>query len=201
MGRFAAILSFALLLPAWGEAAAWKIDTAHSSAQFLVRHMMVSNVRGEFTKVSGTIDIDETDLTRSKVEATIETASIQTREPARDKHLMSADFFDVARYPTITFKSSSIAKGSDGRYRIAGELTMHGTSKDVVLDTDPLSPTIKDPSGRMRTGTTATTKINRKDYGLTWNRALETGGFVVSDEVTITIDVELIKEAPKPASN
>jgi polyisoprenoid-binding protein YceI len=156
---------------------------------------MVSTVRGEFTRVSGAVEMNEADLTKSSVVATIEAGSIQTREPARDKHLKSADFFDVEKFPTIEFRSKNVTKTSDGHFKIAGDLTLHGVTKEVVLDADPLSPIIKDPQGAARTGTSATTKINRKDFGLTWNRALETGGVVVSDEVNITIDVELIKSA------
>jgi polyisoprenoid-binding protein YceI len=189
------LLAFLFFLPIGTEAATWKIDSAHSNAQFSVRHMMVSTVRGEFTRVSGAVEMNEADLTKSSVVATIEAGSIQTREPARDKHLKSADFFDVEKFPTIEFRSKNVTKTSDGHFKIAGDLTLHGVTKEVVLDADPLSPIIKDPQGAARTGTSATTKINRKDFGLTWNRALETGGVVVSDEVNITIDVELIKSA------
>ncbi len=193
--RVAALSAFILMVSMAASASTWTIDGAHSSAQFSVKHMMVSTVRGEFSKVSGTVLMDETDLTKSSVEASIETASIQTREPRRDQHLKSADFFDVEKYPSITFKSKSIAKGSDGRYKITGDLTIHGVTKEVILDVDALSPAVKDPGGNLRTGTSATTKVNRKDFGLVWNRALETGGVVVGEEVNITIDLEMVKKS------
>ena len=189
-----AMFGAVLALPFSAAGSTWIIDPAHSSAQFSVRHMMVSTVRGEFSKVSGTIQMDESDLTRSSVEATIETASINTREAARDKHLKSPDFFDVEKYPAISFKSKGITKGADGRYKMTGDLTIHGTIREVTLDVDPLSPAVKGPGGSLRSGTSAVTKVNRKDFGLNWNRALETGGVVVGEEVTITIDVELIQK-------
>jgi polyisoprenoid-binding protein YceI len=153
--------------------------------------MMVSTVRGDFSKLSGAVELDEKDITKSAIQASIDVASINTGVAARDNHLRSADFFDVAQYPTITFQSKSIEKAADGRLKVTGNLTMHGVTKEVVLDVEPLSPILKDPSGTLRTGTSGTTRISRKDFGLTWNRALEGGGVAVSDEVSITIDIEL----------
>ena len=195
MSRFFRGTSWAaalLLLTLPASAGTWNIDTSHSSVQFAVRHMMVSTVRGEFTKVTGTVELDESDLSKSRIEATIDATTVDTREPKRDAHLKSPDFFDVANNPTIAFKSKSVAKAGAG-FKVTGDLTLRGVTKEVVLDVDPLSDQIKDPGGNLRTGTTARTKINRKDFGVSWNRALDAGGVVVSDEVTITIDVELIQ--------
>jgi polyisoprenoid-binding protein YceI len=189
---WAAVL-FALALPA--SAGSWSIDTSHSSVQFSVRHMMVSTVRGEFTKVTGTAELDEADLSKARVEATIDATTISTREPKRDAHLKSPDFFDVASFPTITFKSKSVSKAAAG-FRVTGDLTLRGVTREVVLDVEPLSAQVKDQGGNLRTGTTARTRINRKDFGMTWNRAMDAGGVVVSDEVSITIDVELIQRKP-----
>ena len=182
-------------LPSWMAAGAWTMDPAHSSAHFAVRHMMVSTVRGDFSKLSGTVELDEKDITKSLIQASIDVASVNTGVAARDNHLKSADFFEVAQYPTITFQSRSIEKAADGRLKVTGNLTMHGVTKEVVLDVEPLSPILKDPSGTLRTGTSGTTRISRKDFGLTWNRALEGGGVVVSDDVGITIDIELSQKS------
>jgi len=197
-----ALIAALLLLPALGHSETWTIDTPHSAAQFSVRHMMISNVKGEFTKVTGTVDLDEKEITLSKVDATIDATTISTREPKRDAHLKSADFFDVAKFPTITFKSTSISKGADGRLKMTGDLTLHGVTRQVVLDVDPLSAPMRDRSGASHAGTSATTRISRKDFGLTYNAALETGGVMVGDEVTITIDIELVKRpAPAPGGS
>lgn len=198
-----ALAVVALSLPSMALAAVWEIDPSHSSAQFAVKHLMVSTVRGEFSKVAGTLNIDEKDITKSTVEATIDAATINTREPKRDEHLRSPDFFDTAKYPTITFKSKSVKRGGKGKLKVTGDLTMHGVTKEVVLDVTGPVKEIKDPWGNVKSGATATTQVNRKDFGLNWNKALETGGVVVSDEVAITLDVELGKkpdvaaEAPK----
>jgi polyisoprenoid-binding protein YceI len=185
-------LATILALPAVGRASTWEIDSAHSSAQFAIRHLMVSTVRGDFRKVSGTVTLDDKDPTKSMVEATIDVASLNTGIEKRDNHLKSPDFFDVAQYPTMTFKSKKVQKaGGEGKYKITGDLTLHGTTKEVVLDFDGNLKPIKDPTGKTKIGGTATTKLNRKDFGLTWNKALETGGVVVGDDVTITIDLEM----------
>lgn len=193
--NLAAIAAALLLLPVLAQAETWTIDTPHSNAQFSVRHMMISNVKGEFNKVTGAIELDEKDITLSKVEATIDVTTVNTREPKRDAHLKSPDFFDAAKYPTITFKSTSIAKGADGRLMVTGDLTMHGVTKQVVLSVEPLSAPIKDRGGNLHAGTSATARINRKDFGVNYNAILETGGVMVGDEVNITIDVELVKRA------
>lgn len=172
----------------------WNLDPAHSNAQFSVRHLMISNVKGEFTKVSGTVSLDPARPETLAAEATIDVSTINTREPDRDAHLKSADFFDVAKYPTIAFKSKSAAKSSGG-LKLTGDLTIHGVTRGVTLDVEGPTPPLKDPWGFTRVGASATTRINRKDFGLTWNQALETGGFVVGDEIKITLDVELVAQA------
>lgn len=195
----AAVAVAVTVLPA-GQAlaqpATWTIDSAHSSAQFSVRHMMVSNVRGEFTSTKGTVRWDGRDLSTAVVEATIDAASIDTREPKRDAHLRSADFFDVEKFPAITFTSTKIEPAAGGGFKVTGDLTMKGVTKQVVLDVEPLRPAIKDQRGTARTGTAATTKLNRQDFGISWSRTLDGGGVVVSDEVSVTIDVELVAAAP-----
>jgi polyisoprenoid-binding protein YceI len=173
----------------------WQIDTAHTGAHFSVRHMMVSNVRGEFSKVTGTVNLDTGDIGRSTVEASIEAASIQTREPARDKHLRSADFLDVEHFPVISFKSRKIEGMAASGFVLTGDLTIHGVTREVVLDVEPLSEEIADAYGNFRIGTSATTKIDRRDFGLTWNAVLETGGVVVGTEIKITIEIELTRPA------
>jgi polyisoprenoid-binding protein YceI len=173
--------------------AVWQIDAAHSSAQFSVRHLMISNVRGEFTKVTGTIEYDPANLANSKVDVAIDADSINTRDTQRDAHLKSPDFFDTAQFPTLTFRSTNISKSGDG-VRIKGDLTIHGVTREVVLDVEGPTPETKDPWGFTRIAASATTRINRKDFGLTWNTALETGGVVVGDEVKITLDLEAVKQ-------
>lgn len=170
----------------------YTIDTSHSSADFSVRHMMVSNVKGSFGKTTGTIVYDAKNLAASSVDATIDATSINTRNEQRDNHLRSADFFDVAKYPTITFKSKQWYR-ENGHLKIKGDLTLHGVTKEVVLDVDGPSPEVSGMGG-FRIGATATTKINRKDFGLTWNRALEAGGVTVGEEVSISIDIEALRK-------
>ena len=173
----------------------WEIDPAHTNVQFAVRHMMISTVRGEFGKVSGTVEADDQDLTRSKVTAAVDPATINTREPKRDEHLKSPDFFDVARFPTITFVSKKIEPAGEGRWKMTGDLALHGVTREVVLDVDSPATTVKDFQGNVRAGARATTKINRKDFGIVWNKSLDGGGIAVGDEVEITIDVEGVKKA------
>jgi len=180
------------------EAQTWTIDQAHSAAHFAVRHMMVSTVRGDLGKITGTVSFDAKQPSAGSVEATIDVSGIDTREPGRDKHLKSADFFDAEKFPTITFKSKRIEPAAGGGYKVTGDLTMKGVTKEVVLDVEPLRPAIKDQRGATRTGTAATTTLNRQDFGISWSRSLDGGGLVVSDEVAVTIDVELIS-APPPA--
>ncbi len=202
MRRFlvAVLAIVALGLPGLSAGAMWDIDPAHTSAQFAVRHLMVSTVRGEFGKVSGTVNLDEQDPSKSSLEATVDTASINTRVEKRDQHLKSPDFLDVAKYPTMTFKSKKIEKVSDTKFKVTGDLTLHGVTKEVVLDVEGSPKAFKDPSGNLRVGGVATTKINRQDFSVQWNKALETGGVVAGDEVAITIDVELTKKAEPTAA-
>jgi polyisoprenoid-binding protein YceI len=190
--RLAAVGLLILAGAAFGQPV-YDIDASHSSAQFSVRHMMVSNVRGEFAKLSGAVVYDPANLSATKINAIIDAASISTRNEKRDAHLRSPDFFDTAKFPTITFASKRAWK-ADGVLQVEGALTMHGVTRDVVLRIDGPTPEIKDPRGNARIGASATAKLNRKDWGLTWNRALESGGVVVSEEVAITIDVEAVKQ-------
>ena len=182
-------------LPGWAQVSTWEIDSAHSGVHFSVRHLMIATVRGEFRKVTGTITLDEKEFSKSSVEAVIDATTIDTREERRDNDLRSANFFDVAKFPTITFKSRSVTRLGKGKFKVAGDLTMHGVTKDVVLDVEGLDTQVNDPRRGPKMGASATTQIKRSDFGLTWNRVIETGGVAVSDEVGIIIDLELVKKA------
>ena len=171
----------------------WNIDPVHTMAEFKVRHMMITNVKGHFTGVTGVLTLNEQDITKSHVEASIDAASINTREADRDTHLKSADFLDVEKFPKLTFTSTRVTSTGEGELQVEGDLTIHGVTRKVVFTVEGPTPPGKDPWGNTRIGLTATTKINRKDFGLTWNAALETGGILVGDDVTITFDVEAIK--------
>jgi len=173
--------------------ATYQIDPAHSSAQFGIRHMMISNVRGEFTKVTGTVTYDAANPANSNVDASIEISSINTRDAQRDTHLKSADFFDAEKFPLLTFHGREIA-GHEGAWKLKGDITIHGVTREIVLDVDGPTPEAKDPWGNPRIGATTTAKLNRKDFGLTWNAALEAGGVLVGDEVKITLDIEAIRQ-------
>ncbi|HEV3332826.1 MAG TPA: YceI family protein [Bryobacteraceae bacterium] len=175
------------------ETAVWNIDPVHSVAEFKVKHMMISNVKGQFTSVSGAMLLNEADLAQSRVDASVETASITTRDAQRDAHLKSADFFDVEKFPTLSFKSTRVARTGSGELAVTGDLEIHGVTREVVFTVEGPTPPAKDPWGNTRVGLSATTKINRKDYGLTWNAALETGGILVGDDVTITLDVQFVR--------
>ena len=171
----------------------WNIDPAHSHAQFKVKHMMISNVKGEFTSVKGALNYDSENIANSSVEASIDATTINTREPQRDAHLKSADFFDVEKFPTLTFKSTKVIRKGEGELAVAGDLTIHGVTRSVVFEVEGPSAAVKDPWGNTRFGLEATTKINRKDFGLTWNTILDAGGIAVGEEVSITLDVEFVK--------
>ena len=171
----------------------YQIDTAHTHAQFKVRHLMISNVKGDFDKVSGTVTIDDSNHALSGINVTIDVASISTREPQRDAHLKSPDFFDVEKFPTLSFKSTSVIRRPDDELEVEGDLTIHGVTRKVRLAVEGPTAAGKDPWGNTRIGASAIAKINRKDYGLVWNAALETGGLLVGDDVAITIDAEFIK--------
>jgi len=195
----AAILAAGVLClaaPAIVMAAPWEFDPDHTGVHFKVRHLMVSSVRGEFEKVSGKIVYDEADITKSTADITIDAASINTRVAKRDEHLRNPDFLDAAKHPVITFRSKRVEKSGNGTLKMTGDLTIRGVTKEVALTVEGPTPAIKDPMGNSRVGGQATTKISRKEFGLTWNAALETGGLVVGDEVEITIDVEIYR---KPA--
>ncbi len=170
----------------------YHIDPSHSQANFTIKHMMIAKVHGGFEKLSGKFNYDPTNLANSSVDVTIEAASINTREAQRDTHLKSADFFDVEKYPVLTFKSTRFEK-SGGDLKIVGDLTIHGVTNSVTLDVEGPSEELKDPWGNAKIGASATTKIKRKDFGLTWNAALEAGGLLVGDDVNISIDVQFVK--------
>jgi polyisoprenoid-binding protein YceI len=174
----------------------WQIDPAHSAAHFSVRHLMISNVRGEFSNVSGNVVLDPSGFTKSTVEVIVDATTIDTREPQRDEHLRSADFLDVANHPSITFRSKQITAAGAGRFKVTGDLTIRGVTRTVTFDVDGPTPPVKDPWGNVRAGVSATAKINRKDFGLVWNALTEAGGVVVGDEVSITFEAELIQKAP-----
>ena len=171
----------------------WNIDPVHSVAEFKVKHMMISNVKGQFTALTGVLTLDESDPTRSRIEATIDAASINTREAQRDAHLKSADFFDVEKFPALTFKSTSVKRTGDDELAATGDLTIHGVTRPVLFSVEGPTAPAKDPWGNTRIGLSATTKVNRKDFGLHWNSTLETGGILVGEEVTITLDVQFVK--------
>lgn len=171
----------------------WTIDPSHSEAGFTVRHMMVSRVRGKFTDLSGTIKLDEEQFDRSSVEVEIQTASITTGDEKRDEHLRSADFFDAEKYPTITFKSTKIVPGKGDEFELVGELSMHGVTMPVSIDAEYQGRGMN-PWGQEVIGFSGETKINRKDFGLTWNVGLETGGVLVGDEIKISLEVEAIRQ-------
>jgi polyisoprenoid-binding protein YceI len=171
----------------------WKLDPAHSHAEFKVKHMMISNVKGSFNGLSGTLTEHTTDATLSSVEASIDVATVNTGDAQRDAHLKSADFFDVEKYPTMTFKSTSVKPNGDGGYNVTGDLSLHGQTRQQTFVVDGPSAPGKDPWGNTRIGLSATAKISRKDFGLNWNAALETGGILVGDDVQITIEAEFIK--------
>jgi len=174
----------------------YTIDPAHSSAHFVVRHMMISNVRGGFGTVKGTVTYDPDDPSNTSIEAEIDVNSINTLDPQRDAHLKSADFLHAEQYPTITFKSKKVESTGSDELRVTGDLTIHGVTREVVLkvEEEP-SPESKDPFGNVRVGASATTKIKRSDFGLTWNAALETGGILVGDDLKIELEISMIKAA------
>jgi polyisoprenoid-binding protein YceI len=179
----------------------WTIDPAHSAAHFSVRHLMISNVRGEFSKLSGNVLIDPVDPARSSVEVNMETTSVNTREPQRDEHLRSADFFDVANHPAIKFKSKKVVAAGGDRYKLTGDLTIRGVTKEVTFDVEGPTAAVKDPWGNVRAGVSASAKINRKDFGLVWNALTEAGGVVVGDEISVTIEAELIQKVASTSEN
>jgi polyisoprenoid-binding protein YceI len=209
----ASLLALTLAAPVFGQAApapgaaqapapapnTWNIDTNHSTAGFVVRHMMVTNVRGSFGKTTGTVTYDGKDVSSVAADVTIDTTTITTNNEKRDAHLKSPDFFDVATFPTITFKSKRVEKGGAGRFKLIGDLTIHGVTKEVTLDVEGPSQAIV-AQGATRIGASATTTLNRQDFGVKWSRNIDGGGVVVGDEVKVMLELELVKRAAQPGS-
>ena len=193
--RIGIVSAIALLasLSALAQTSTWNIDPAHSTAQFTVRHLGISNVTGNFTKVTGNVVLNEKDITQSQVSASIDVSSVDTRVEARNKDLKSPNFFDVEKYPTIEFKSKRIVNDG-GKLQVIGDLTIHGTTREVTLDVDGPTPELADPWGNSRRGISATTTINRRDFNLVYNNLLKTGEAVVGDNVKIQIDAEMVKK-------
>ena len=193
--RTGIVSAIALLasLSALAQTSTWNIDPAHSTAQFTVRHLAISNVTGNFTKLTGSVVLNEKDIAQSQVSASIDVSSVDTRVEARNKDLKSPNFFDVEKYPTIEFKSKRIVNGG-GKLQVIGDLTIHGTTREVTLDVDGPTPELSDPWGNSRRGISATTTINRKDFNLIYNNVLKTGEAVVGDNVKIQIDAEMVKK-------
>lgn len=188
------IVAVALMVPFYAQAATYTLDPAHTSIGFRVKHLMITNVKGVFEKFQGTLILDEKDITKSKISATIDIASINTNIGKRDDHLRSADFFDAAKYPTMTFESTKIEKAGADKLKVTGNLTIRGVTKPVVLNVEGLNQEIKTPQGGFKRGASATGSINRQDFGVSWNKKLDAGGVVVADEVHIIIDAELDKK-------
>ena len=195
-------------VPALAQATPWELDPSHTSVEFSVRHMMATTVKGLFEKVKGTVDLDDKDITKSTVEVTIDVASINTHEPKRDGHLKSPDFFDVAKYPTATFKSTKVQKAGKNKLKVTGDLTLHGITKAVVLEVEGPSPPYHTPFGTTVRGIHATGKLDRKDFEVTWNKVLDNGGMLVGNEVSLDLNAEVsekkgptVEAAPvKPAA-
>lgn len=188
------LVTLLVMIPHFALASTWRIDPAHTAVEFKIRHLMVSWVKGVFTEIDGTVVINETDLAASNVNIQIKTASINTNNKKRDDHLRSPDFFDVTNYPLMTFVSKKVVVSNGQPVTIVGDLTIRDVTREVKLEIEDSSQTVTDPWGNTRRGASASTKINRKDYGLTWNKALEAGGVVVGEEVRISLEVEMIKE-------
>ena len=195
--RFVVAALLSIATPAFAET--YDLDPSHSAATFTVQHLMFTKVHGEFGGVTGSFTYDPKEPTKATVEASVDATTVNTREPKRDTHLRSPDFFDVAKYARLTFKSTKVEKGAKGHLKLHGDLTIHGVTKNVVFDVTGPSPEIKDPWGATKIAASATATINRKDFGLNWNKALEAGGFLVGDEVTIELNLEGSKKAPTAA--
>lgn len=189
----AALIAFASL-PALAQTTTWQVDPAHTNTQFAVRHLGVSTVRGAFTKTTGQIQLDEKDMTKSQVEITVDMSTLDTRNEGRDKDVKSSNFLDVATFPTMTFKSRKITAAGAGKLKLTGDLTLKGQTKEVTFDVEGPSAAVKDPWGNLRHGASATATINRQDFGVTYNKTLDSGGLVVSNDVQITIDIEFVRK-------
>lgn len=195
MKRFMSLITVMLLsLPLSAFASTWTLDPDHTAAQFKVRHLMISNVKGVFEKISGTLNLDDKDVTKSKVDVVIDIASVNTNIKKRDDHLRSADFFDAAKFPSMTFTSNKVEKNGTDKLKVTGNLTIKGVTRPVVLNVEGLTAEIKDPMGNVRRGASATTVVNRKDFGVSWNKTMDNGGAVVGEEVAIQIEVEFIRK-------
>ncbi|HVG27235.1 MAG TPA: YceI family protein [Acidobacteriaceae bacterium] len=186
-------MSTQTITPQAATTTTWNIDPVHSVAEFKVKHMMISNVKGQFTGVKGALTLEEAEVTRSTVKASIDTATISTGDAGRDTHLKSAEFFDAEQFPTMEFVSTGVTRKGDDELKVTGDLTLHGVTKPVVFAVEGPTAPGKDPWGNTKIGLVATTKINRKDFGLSWNAALETGGVLVGEDVTITLELQLVK--------
>jgi len=195
MKRFISIVTLlCLTLPLSALASTWTLDPDHSAAQFKVRHLMISNVKGSFEKINGQLMLDDKDITKSRVDVTIDMVSVNTNIKKRDDHLRGPDFFDTAKFPSMTFVSTKVEKDGADKLKVTGNLTIKGVTRPVVLHVDGLTPEIKDPWGNIRRGASATTAINRKDFGVNWHKKLDTGVVVVGDDIAIQLDVEFIKK-------
>jgi len=196
MRRLIMILFFCLALctPSIATAATYQLDADHSSIQFKIRHLTVSNVTGSFNKFKGSASVEGEDIATLKVDVAIDAASIDTGHEKRDEHLRNADFLDVAKYPTITFVSKKVMKGDPGKLKVIGDLTLHGVTREITVDLEGPTPEIKDPWGNFRRGATGTAKIDRRDFGINWNKSLDTGGLVVGNEVGIQVDIEWVRK-------
>ena len=193
ISKTAIAIAMLAILPVLAHADTWNIDPAHTNVEFSVRHMMISNVKGQFQKTSGTITTNGSDPASATIDATIDASSVDTRVEKRDMHLKSPEFLDVAKYPTITFKSTKVEAAGANKWKVTGDLTLHGVTKPVVLDVESSGPPVS-VMGNMRAGASAKTEIKRSDFGLTWNKVLESGGVMVGDEVAISIDLEAVKK-------
>jgi len=191
------LICLAMGMPQIAAAATYQLDADHSSIQFKIRHLTVSNVTGTFNKFKGSASMEGEDPSTLKAEVTIEATSVDTGNQKRDEHLRTADFLEAAKYPTITFISKKVMKGDPGKLKLIGDLTLHGVTREITVDLEGPTPEIKDPWGNFRRGTTGTAKIDRRDFGITWNKALDTGGLVVGNEVGIYVEVEWVRK-PQP---
>ncbi len=188
------LVCLALAIPGIAGAATYQLDPVHSSIQFKIRHLTVSNVTGTFNKIKGSATMEGEDPATLKVEVAIEAASVDTGNEKRDQHLRTPDFLDVAKYPTITFVSRKVVKGEPGKLKITGDLTLHGVTREITVDLEGPTSEVKDPWGGFRRGATGTARIDRRDFGITWNTALDSGGMLVGNEVTIYVEVEWVKK-------
>ncbi len=194
------MLTAALTLSSFAIASTWEADTAHSSANFSVKHLGISNVSGTLGDVTGKVEVDDKDITKSKIEATVDLKGINTKMGKRDDHLRSPDFFDVEKFPSLSFKSTKVEKGEGNKLKVTGDLTIHGVTKPVTLDGELTAEVANPFSGAKTRGFSGTTTLNRKDFGLTWNKTLEAGGLLVGEDVKVFVETELVKKDAAPAA-